>query len=147
MGDELKKIVDKKGRDIELIIGDDNIGRAYCGGEEVGQLSFWVTDNGGDYTENTRSAQVHTMNVIEAFQRAGIATEIIKYAKEEYDSVTFASDPGTVEDKDDIHYSEEGLAFKRYCELNKITKDPDEYFEDNEDYDEEYEDFENKNNK
>ena len=146
MGDELKKIVDKNGRDIKLIIGGDDTVRAYCGEEEVGQISFWVTDNGGDYTKDTRSAQVHTMNVIEGFQRAGIATEIIKYAKEEYDSVTFASDPGTVEDKDDIHYSEEGLAFKRYCELKEITKDPDEHFEDNEDNDEEYEDFENGNN-
>jgi len=141
----LKKIVDKKGREIELIIGDDDTGRAYFNGEEVGQISFWVTNNGGDYTEETRHAQPHTMNVIDGFKRAGIATEIIKYAKEVYDSVSFASDPGTVEDKDYIHYSEEGLALKRNCELTKLTEDPDEHFEDNEDFDDEYEEFESEN--
>lgn len=124
------KFKDKQGRIIEIGLGDDNTVSAFNNGTKVGEISLDVSEIPVGYNDETTLAIPHTMNVIEGYKRAGIGTQMIKCAKEKFDTVMFASDPGTVEDKDDYHYTDEGLAFKHYCEKIRLTKDPDEYIED-----------------
>lgn len=124
-----KEFEDNKGR--KIVLKHNNCSstiEAYYNDSCVGEISFNVTKVGGDYSEERTYANPHTMNIRPEYQRAGIATEIIKFAKDVYDTVSFADDPGAVEDKDYIHYSMEGLAFKNKCEQKGgvLEKQPEE---------------------
>ena len=100
--------------------------------EYVGEISFAVQIIGDERTEEKRIACPKIANVLERYQKCGIATQIIKFAKKIYDDVYFAPDTGSAGNSNDIHYSDEGLAFKPSCERNNDTKDVLE--NDDEDY-------------
>ena len=84
--------------------------------EYVGEISFAVQIIGDERTEEKRIACPKIANVLERYQKCGIATQIIKFAKKIYDDVYFAPDTGSAGNSNDIHYSDEGLAFKTSSE-------------------------------
>lgn len=125
------KFVDKEGRDIYLEENLDTIYAYNCiyetedeeeSKEEIGYIQFLVQEQGGKYEDCQRVAYPEQAHVNKKFQRSGIATKIIEYAKEIYDLVQFYPDTGCGGNTDEIHYSDEGKAFKDYCEENGITK-------------------------
>lgn len=117
--------IDKEGRKIALT-ENDGIIQAFHGKRQVGKIIFNVTTCGGDgkYSQEESVAYPYLINVIGGYKRAGIATNMIEYAKTLYDHVVFSDNVGSVENKDDIHYSDEGLQFKLFCEAKRITQGP-----------------------
>lgn len=128
---------DKKGRTIYLE-KDNNTINAYFVEEynriNVGSIQFMVVDNSTKYEDYKSIAYPEQMHIIEDYQRSGIATKIIEYAKQIYDQVCFYQDTGCGGNTDEIHYSDEGLQFKNFCESKKITRDLSDYEEDEYDY-------------
>lgn len=124
-------IEDKAGRKIRLTEGNDTIWASYNGGC-IGEFSLYVTRIGGEHEPEKTVAVPHVMNINEGYRRSGIGTAMMEYAKTLYDIVRFADDVGTVEDKNDIHYTDAGLQFKHYCEYNNITSKP--YYGDDGEY-------------
>lgn len=117
---------DKKNRTITLKeIGD--IIYANCNEREVGSIQFYVPEFSCEYGNVNSIAYPDQMHIDISYQRSGIATEIIKYAKEIYSVVQFLSDTGCGGNTDAIHYSSEGLAFKNSCEMAGITKNHEDY--------------------
>lgn len=121
------EIIDKSDRNIQLKESFDTI-RAYHNGKEVGFIQFLTVDCGNFNT----LAYPEQMNIVESYQRNGIATQIIKYAQTIYDIVKFAEDNGCGGNTNKIHYSDEGLQFKNYCELKGITQTTSYYVEEEE---------------
>ena len=116
---------DKHNRTIQLKDADGTI-EAYCVDDEeafVGSIQFHIQSFGDKYTEETTVAFPEIANIYEKYQRSGIATQIIEYAKTIYDDVYFSPDMGGGGKTDQIHYSDAGLAFKNSCEKNGITRD------------------------
>ena len=72
--------------------------------EYVGEISFAVQIIGDERTEEKRIACLKIANVLERYQKCGIATQIIKFAKKIYDDVYFAPDTGSAGNSNDIHY-------------------------------------------
>lgn len=117
----VKFIKDKKNRTIYLKEINDII-YAYCGEQELGSIQFCVLELSSKYGNDTSIAYPEQMHLDNSYQRSGIATEIIKYAKEIYNNVQFTSDTGCGGNTDEIHYTSDGLAFKNFCEMTGITK-------------------------
>ena len=115
---------DKKKRTIQLEESDGII-KAYCiddGGVCVGFIQFYVLCSGDEYTKETIIACPETANISEKYQKSGIATQIIKYAKTIYDDVYFSPDMGYGRKSNQIHYSDAGLSLKNSCERKGITR-------------------------
>lgn len=91
-------------------------------GKEIGTIQFLVTKFENDYQDDCSVAYPEIANINSNYQRRGIATAMIEYAKELYDEVVFAKDEFVGGNTDDIHYSNEGLAFKNSCERKGITR-------------------------
>lgn len=123
---------DKKGRVIYLE-GSYNTIYAYCidenGKYNVESIQFSVSEYSGTCGDDVLIAYPEQMHINASYQRRGISTEIIKYAKEIYDKVKFAQDSGCGGNTDEIHYSGEGLEFKNFCEMTGITEDFFDYEE------------------
>ena len=111
---------DKKNRTICL---KDYCGTidAYDGNDKVGFIQFEVVEYLTRYGESEYTAYPEQMHIDGKYQRSGIATQIIEYAKEIYDNVKFAEDTGWGGNTNAIHYTSEGLCFKHYCETNGIV--------------------------
>ena len=116
---------DKRGRTIILKESYDEI-YAYCIDgtirTEVGYIQFHVIETTSKYTSGKTIAYPDQMHIISEYQRSGIATQIIQYAKQIYGTVQFAPDTGCGGNTDEIHYTSEGLQFKNYCEESGITE-------------------------
>lgn len=102
---------DKKGRDIVIQIGDDDI-IAKHEEKTVARFDYWVTEVDYDYIYDLRNMWVDAL-----FQKAGIGTEIIKQGEIHYVNVTYPHDTG---DKNINHLSMEGGALISSCLRNKI---------------------------
>ena len=89
--------------------------------EYAGEIQFLVINNCDKFGNESTSAYIQLANVLPLFQRRGIATQIIIYAKKLYDNVLFAPDLGYGGKSDGIHYSDAGLALKNSCERKGIT--------------------------
>lgn len=115
---------DKFNRTLQLNECDGTI-KAYCvddGKSYIGQIQFCVLNLGGDYIENSTSACPQIATISEEYQKSGIATQIIEYAKTIYDNVYFSQDTGCGGKTNQIHYPDAGLAFKNSCERKGITR-------------------------
>lgn len=111
---------DNKGRSISLEESEGTI-QAYCEGKEVGHIQFIISkypDVNGNLISIAYPEQMH---ICKDFQRSGLATNIIRLAKEIYDEVQFL-DGNYSGNSDEIHYTADGSAFKSFCERTKITK-------------------------
>ncbi|GEM_PF-1457680 len=119
------EFTDKRGRKI-FLEESNNIIDAYCIDEDVeekvGYIQFQVTEYSSSYMESVSVAYPEQMHIKPQYQRSGIATQIIEYAKRIYDTVKFSQDTGCGGNTDEIHYSSEGLQFKQHCEGNGITE-------------------------
>lgn len=115
---------DKHNRTIQLKDSDGTI-EAYCMDDDgvfVGSIQFYIRCFGDKYTKEITVACPEIANIFEKFQRSGIATHIIEYAKTIYDDVYFSPDMGCGGKSNQIYYSDAGLAFKNSCERNSITR-------------------------
>lgn len=68
--------------------------------------------------EDIRRVQIHHMQVNESFRRRRISTAVLEQIKEVYPNVEIPfrnSLNSPVEDKNEIHYSDEGLGFMEHC--------------------------------
>lgn len=113
--------IDNKGRSICLEEESEDTIRAYNEGKDVGYIRFIVSkypDGNGNLISIAYPEQMH---ICKDFQRSGIATNIIMFAKEVYDEVQFL-DGNPSGNSDEIHYTAVGSAFKSFCEKNEITK-------------------------
>ena len=73
------------------------------------------------------SVTLHTANVKEQYRLHGVGTKIIKDVKREYPEILARNVVNnTVENKNDIHYSEEGLSFIQSCIKKGLIKDAEE---------------------
>lgn len=113
---------DKAGRTIELIKDDFDCIKAMHDDKMVGQISFEVSRFDNYYGELVENAYPDNAHVRSDYQKAGIATEMIKFATNFYTSVIFAPDNGFGAKSGSIYYSEEGSALKFACERAAITK-------------------------
>lgn len=104
MSDDFE-FTDKSGRVIRLVCNDPDI-VAYCGSEKVGELSFT------DYHDGLILSFV---NVHAAFQRAGIATEMVRYAKEQVGDFLLPGMSWNARREDQLHTSQDGRAFLNSC--------------------------------
>lgn len=141
------KFTDKRGRNICLQERDDTI-YANCEDKEddlseedisfegnnsfVGYIQFLINEYPQGNGNDIRVAYPEQMHIKENYRRSGIATKIMKYAKEVFDEVLFMPDTGCGGNTDEIHYTSEGLAFKEFCEKSGITRYSSDY--DDEDY-------------
>lgn len=118
------EFTDKKGRKIFLEESNNTID-AYCTDEDMeekaGYIQFQVKEYPSGYRGSVYVAYPEQMHIEPQYQRSGIATQIIEYAKQIYDTVRFSPDTGCGGNTDEIHYSSEGLQFKQHCEGNGIT--------------------------
>lgn len=93
------KFKDSKERDILLEEGYDTIHAYHIDGDsekDVGYIQFQVTETSEKYG-NSKSKSVacpEQMHIKQHYQSSGIATQIIKYAKEIYEEVYFYPDTG-----------------------------------------------------
>lgn len=120
---------DNEDRKIRLV-EEDSVISAYHNEDKVGYIQFFTQEYFDKFGNSTILAIPEQMHIDRKYQRCGIATEIIKYAKNIYDQVRFATDTGCGGNTDEIHYSSEGLLFKHFCEMNKITNSDLDYDED-----------------
>ncbi|MBU3102572.1 GNAT family N-acetyltransferase [Clostridium gasigenes] len=124
---------DRKGRMIYL---EESYGIIYAyliegnGRCDVGSIQFSISEYLDKNGEDVIIAYPEQIHIDESYQRSGIATQIIEYAKEIYDVVKFSQDSGCGGNTDEIHYSGEGLAFKNFCEMTGITENNVDYEED-----------------
>lgn len=115
---------DKLNRTIQLAECDGTI-KAYCVDDDetyIGEIRFCVQSSGGDYEEETTAACPETATISEEYQKSGIATRIIEYAKTVYGKVYFSPDMGCGGKTNQIYYSDAGLALKNSCERKGITR-------------------------
>ncbi len=97
----------------DIAPGYGNAVVARIGGDEVGKIVFYANV---DYEGDVVSVTPHTANVDEEYRHQGVGTRIIQevaqvyhiYAKNVLNNIT--------DNKDDIHYTDEGLSFIRACE-------------------------------
>lgn len=89
--------------------------------EEIGVLHLHVTEAPMPSGDTQKIANPQFISVNYNYQRKGIAIAMLQYAETLYDKVIFVEDPGTVKDKDSIHYTSDGLALKNYYEQNKSS--------------------------
>ena len=120
--DETMEFRGKSGRKIELKEHDGTI-YAYHKKCEVGKIDFAIIEVPYGYDGSVSVAYPRMMNVAFEYQRQGIATGIINYAKELYEEVRFYPDTGCGGNTDEVHYSAEGLSFKDFCERSGITNE------------------------
>ncbi len=116
---------DKKNRTIRLEECGETIRAYHVDGDEkipVGMIQFDIKSHGDIYVEEKTVAHPEIAHVDPAYQKSGIATEIIKYAKTLYDDVSFYPDTGAGGMSGEIHYSDQGLALKESCERQGITR-------------------------
>lgn len=100
----------------------DTVEAIHSGDKIVGTIQFLVCRYESSYQDDCNVAYPQIANIDSNYQRRGIATAMIEYAKELYDEVVFARDEFVGGNTDDIHYSNEGLAFKNSCERKGITR-------------------------
>lgn len=107
--------------------GSGNIVRVSAEGESVACYSFDCTYND---SEEIRQVLVHQMHVNENFKRRHISTAVLEQIKEVYPNaeITFQNSLNNpVEDKNEIHYSDEGLFFMEHCcVMGLVNCDEDE---------------------
>lgn len=114
--------IDKKGEKIDLRENSGRITAYNASGREVGFIDFDVKEFCDSYSPTVCSAYVNLMHIDGYYRRRGIATAIMQYAKQVYGNVAFYEDSGYGGKSGMVHYSAEGLAFKRYCEAQGITQ-------------------------
>lgn len=79
--------------------------------KEAGYIQFRIQEG---IDERSIIAYPEQMHIKPDYQRAGIGTNIIKYAQTLYDNVVFAEDTGLGGKDDEIHYTSEGKMFKDF---------------------------------
>ena len=116
---------DKKDRNIRL---ENNYGTIFGynidkDNEEVGSIQFKIDEYEMKYMESKKVAYPYIANIKAEYQRSGIATKMIEYALILYGDVRFAPNGIGSAFSDVIHYTDDGLGFKNYCENKGITKE------------------------
>ena len=101
------------------LLNDDDTLYAIYENNTIGYISFCIRSNANG---NPAIAYPEQMHVKEDFQRRGVGTKIIETAASQVD-VVFAADQGASGNSDDIHYSSEGLDFKRFCVEKGIARE------------------------
>lgn len=101
----------------EIVVGNSKL-EAFYNDKKIGFIDFQVTP---DIDGEVCIAYPSLMNVDASFRHKGVATKIIEEAKKTV-TVIFQAALGYSGNSDYIHYSDDGLSFKNYCEENKITK-------------------------
>jgi GNAT superfamily N-acetyltransferase len=109
MSDEFV-FTDKKGRSIRLQCCDPTI-CAYCDGAKVGELGFRDYDDG---------LIMSFIEVKEGYRRAGIAVEMIKFAKEYVGDFALPGLSWNARRDDQLHTTQDGRAFLSYCFRSRI---------------------------
>jgi hypothetical protein len=100
-----RDFTDKKGRQIRLQCCDPTI-YAYCNGAKVGELDFRDYDDG---------LIMSFINVEEGYRRAGIAVEMIKFAKENVGDFALPGPGWNARRDDQLHTTQDGRALLNYC--------------------------------
>lgn len=81
-------------------------------------------------SEEIREVLVHHMHVDESFRRRRISTAVLEQIKEVYPNVEIPFQNSLncpVEDKNEIHYSDEGLWFMEHCcKIGLVVSDENE---------------------
>lgn len=112
---------DKNGQEIIIRKDEYDNYEALHDDKIVGRLSIKVCKYDNEKSPVIENAYVENIYVDEIYRRAGIATEMIKYAKNFYDKTIFALDTGAGAKSSDIYYDSDGLALKYICEKLDIT--------------------------
>lgn len=103
------KFTDKKGREIYFEVSGNVI--AYAQGIEVGSVEF-------DFDDFVYRPCLSSMNVVSAYSRAGIGTEMIRLAAEvhgrKFDRPSFLAQGGSNEPSSG-YFTQDGLALMRHC--------------------------------
>ena len=96
--------------------GSVNVVTGLYEGEEIASFSFDCVCNLDD---EISSVILHMGNVCEKYRRQGVGTAIINAVRAVYSEIIVMNvDNNTVEDKNEIHYSDDGQSFIRSC-INK----------------------------
>lgn len=91
-----------------------NVLSLFFEGREIGTFSFYVTyDPYGDIM----CVRPHLANIDPNFCRRGLGTGLIRRVAQEYKVHFVNSNNNPVEDKNQIHYTDEGYAWMRKCIL------------------------------
>lgn len=119
--------IDIRGID-DFAPGPGNFVMAYYGIEKVAEFSFDCTPD--EYGEIV-SVTLHSANVIERYQRCGIGERLVEEVKKVYPNIIARNLVNNIPvDKDEIHYSDEGLSFIEKCirkGLIKSSEDTDNF--------------------
>ena len=112
--------------DVEIIgvedlgLGQGNEVTACYKGEQIANFYFDVWPHIDD---DTKDVVLHYAYVREGYQHRGVGTKIMRTVAELYTIHAKNLCNNTVEDKNDIHYSKEGLSFIQKCVEEDIAKD------------------------
>ena len=117
-----KIYIDKVGREINIVKEEFDEIIALHKEEKVGHLSVEVQCFDNEWSEVLENAHPEYICVDKKYRRAGIATEMIKFATEFYKNLSFVPDSGTGAKGGGIYYDADGLALKDACEKAGITK-------------------------
>jgi hypothetical protein len=96
---------DKKGRPIQLQCCAPTI-YAYCNGVKIGELDFQDFDDG---------LILSFVEVKEEYRRAGIAVEMIKFAKEQVGDFALPGLGWNARRDDQLHTTQDGRALLNHC--------------------------------
>lgn len=111
----------------DFCAGLSNIVNVYYDGNEVASYTFECHPNEeGDII----LVVPHLANVSPEYRGKGISTEIIRIIHQDYDVRFDNTVNNVVEDKNDIHYSDEGLRWMEKCYLLGYARRDDDCSDD-----------------
>lgn len=99
----------------DIVPGSGNTVKALYDGNEIAWCSFYASEGLAALVGEVTYVIPHIINVEPEYKHHGVGTKIMEEVSKRYNIYALNIENNIPEDKDDVHYSDEGLSFIQAC--------------------------------